>query len=144
MKTGFRNPFLHSGLIASVVLMLACQATPQTFTTLHSFTQLSSREPFVRTNSDGADPYGGLVLSANNLYGTTLTGGSLGRGALFAVNIDGTGFTNLHNFNGSNGANPESALLLSGNTLYGTASGDGPGPFSYGTVFSINSDSTDY
>lgn len=38
------------------------------FTNLHVFTQSSA--PFY-TNSDGADPSGGLILSGNTLYGTT-------------------------------------------------------------------------
>ena len=45
---------------------------------------------------------------------------------MFAVNTNGTGFTNLHSFTGgSDGANPYAGLILSGNTLYGTASNGG-------------------
>ena len=50
------------------------------------------------TNSDGANPYAGLILSGNTLYGTASDGGSSGNGTVFAVNTDGTGFTNLHSF----------------------------------------------
>ena len=58
-------------------------------------------------------------------------------GTLFAVNTDGTGFTNLYNFNGSrDGANPYGGLILSGNTLYGTAYGGGSS--GNGTVFSLS------
>src|SRR5262249_24700339 len=49
-------------------------------------------------NSDGVSPYGGLGLSGNRLYGTARVGGSSGNGTVFAVNIDGTGFTILHSF----------------------------------------------
>jgi uncharacterized repeat protein (TIGR03803 family) len=64
-------------------------------------------------------------------------GGSRGMGTLFAVNTDGTGFTNLYNFNGSrDGANPYGGLILSGNTLYGTAYGGGSS--GNGTVFSLS------
>ena len=52
------------------------------------------------TSSDGADPYAGLILSGNTLYGTT-SGGSWGDGTVFAINTDGIGFTNLHSFTGS-------------------------------------------
>ena len=48
--------------------------------------------------SDGSYPYAGLILSGNTLYGTTIDGGSSGNGTVFAVNTDGTGFTNLHSF----------------------------------------------
>ena len=63
------------------------------FTTLHSFTG----------GSDGADPNAGLILSGNTLYGTASHGGSSGNGTVFAVNTDGTGFTNLHSFTAGTG-----------------------------------------
>ena len=50
------------------------------------------------TNSDGANPHAGLILSGNTLYGTANQGGSSGNGTVFAVNTNGTGFTNLHSF----------------------------------------------
>src|SRR5437016_4452540 len=89
------------------------------FTTLYSFT---ARDMNTGTNNDGAEPYAGLILSGNTLFGTAYEGGSGGSGTVFKVNTDGTGFTTLHNFAGpSDGANPEAGLILSGNTLYGTA-----------------------
>jgi uncharacterized repeat protein (TIGR03803 family) len=39
-----------------------------------------------------------LVVSGNTLYGTTASGAESGHGTVFAVQLDGTGFTNLHNF----------------------------------------------
>jgi uncharacterized repeat protein (TIGR03803 family) len=102
------------------------------FTNLHSFTA----DP-AGTNSDGANPAGGLVLSGNTLYGTADYGGSAGEGTVFAVNADGTGFRTLYSFtNGSDGAYPEGGLVLAGNMLYGTANRGGAA--NYGTVFSLN------
>jgi uncharacterized repeat protein (TIGR03803 family) len=43
---------------------------------------------------------GDLVLLSNTLYGTAFYGGSSGKGTVFAIQTDGTGFTNLHSFNG--------------------------------------------
>src|SRR6266496_3262618 len=64
------------------------------FTTLYSFTALP---PWPRwTNSDGAFPDTGVILSGNTLYGTCLVAGSGGGGTVFAVSTDGTGFTLLH------------------------------------------------
>src|SRR5207244_2581884 len=84
-----------------------------------------------------ATPEAGLILSGNSLYGTTAYGGSLGYGTVFAVNTDGTDFTNLHSFNPStDGVHPAAALVLSGNRLYGTAA-DG-GSSGNGTVFSLS------
>jgi uncharacterized repeat protein (TIGR03803 family) len=83
-----------------------------------------------------------LALSGNTLYGTATGGGSSGWGTVFAVNTDGTGFTNLHSFTGgAEGTNPV-AVIVSGNTLYGTTSGGGSSH--NGTVFKLNIDGTGY
>jgi len=96
------------------------------------------------TNSpDGQDPQAGLILSGNTLYGTTAGGGAYGNGAVFAINTDGTDFTNLYSFNiGNDGANPQAGLVLSGGKLYGTTSGGGLN--GDGTVFAVNTDGTSY
>jgi len=139
------------------------------FTNLHSFTAVySSPLSPLGTNRDGAYPVGGLVLLGNTLYGTTDGGGRSGNGAVFAVNTDGTGFTNLYSFSAtsshlgttlvtnSDGANPDSGLVLSGSTLYGTTSQGGMngwfangsngynGSYGSGTVFKINTDGTGF
>lgn len=64
------------------------------FTVLHTFTGAFG----TNTNTDGALPMAGLVLSGNTLYGTAGSGGSATNGTVFAVNIDGTGFKVLHDF----------------------------------------------
>jgi uncharacterized repeat protein (TIGR03803 family) len=104
------------------------------FTNLYSF---SAEDSETDTNTDGANPEGALVLSGNNLYGTTFHGGSTINGTLFAIHTDGTGFTNLFNFTGGqDGASPAAGMLLSSNVLYGTAlDGDSSGA---GTVFSLS------
>lgn len=116
----------------------AIRVEAQTFTNLYNFTPLRSS-----TNSDGANSTAGLVLADNTLYGTTQNGGSTGRGTVFAVNINGTGFTNLHNFiNSGDGANPAANLILSGGTLYGTTQSGGSS--SRGTVFKVNTNGTGF
>ncbi len=118
------------------------------FTTLHSFT---ARSCYGCPNSDGANPYGGLILLGNTLYGTAVDGGSSGAGTVFALNTDGTGFTNLHSFTAlshitygtnSDGGHPEAGLILSGNTLYGTAASGGSS--GYGTVFAVSTNGTGF
>src|SRR6266516_3110727 len=81
------------------------------FTTLHTFTAvINSYPPTPYNNSDGANPYAGLILSGNALYGTARFGGGLdnpNNGMIFKVNTDGTGFVTLHAFTGgSDGAYP--------------------------------------
>jgi uncharacterized repeat protein (TIGR03803 family) len=104
------------------------------FTNLHHFTGVS----------DGANPQAGLILTGNTLYGTAAFGGDSGNGTLFALNTDGTGFTNLHSFAGypSDGASPRAGLILSGSFLYGTASAGGSS--SNGTLFALNTDGTGF
>jgi len=100
----------------------------------------------VDTNSDGANPYAGLIISGNTLYGTANAGGAHDAGTVFKVNTDGTSFTNLHSFSGfsgTDGGNPQAGLILSGNILYGTTSQGGRSPFG-GTVFAINTDGTGF
>jgi len=55
---------------------------------------------------------------------------------LFSINISGSGFTDLLDFNGTNGQYPLGDLTYSGGTLYGMTE-DG-GVYSYGNIFSIN------
>jgi uncharacterized repeat protein (TIGR03803 family) len=111
------------------------------FTVVYTFTALDAATG--PTNSDGAGPSGGLVISGSTLYGTTAGGGSSGGGTIFAVGTNGTGFTVLHSFTGGNdGANPIGGFILSSNTLYGTASGGGTS--GNGTVFAVTTNSTNF
>jgi uncharacterized repeat protein (TIGR03803 family) len=163
---GFARPFTHHharciwllpALITLLNLLPAGRVTAQTFTTLHSFTPtINSGPPYpTLTNSDGAEPLGELIANASGstLYGTTTFGGSSGVGTVFAVNTDGTGFTNLYSFTANNGpgytdytnsdgAYPYAGLTLSGNTLYGTARAGGT--HKNGTVFAVNTDGTGF
>ena len=127
-------------LAASLGAMLAGRVTAQTFTVLHTFTAASGPNA---TNSDGANPSAGLILSGNTLYGTAVYGGSSGWGTVFAVQTNGTGFTATYHFTGgSDGANPYAELILSGNNLYGTARKGGSS--GAGTVFAVNVDGTGF
>jgi uncharacterized repeat protein (TIGR03803 family) len=113
------------------------------FTNLYGFTALSNSSPYPYPNSGGANPYAGVILSGNTLYGTAEVGGSSGAGTVFAINTDGTGFTNLYAFSGgSDGGYPEAGLVLSGSTLYGTTYADGTS--ADGTVFAVNTDGTGF
>jgi uncharacterized repeat protein (TIGR03803 family) len=113
------------------------------FTTLHSFTAISA--PYTGTNSDGANPQAGLILSGNTLYGTASEGGSSGNGTVFTINTNGNGFTTLHSFAGSDGGIPYAGLVLSGNTLYGTARNGGTDySGGGGTVFAVKTDGTGF
>jgi uncharacterized repeat protein (TIGR03803 family) len=112
------------------------------FTNLYNFTALSGSFPNPPTNSDGANLHAALILSGNTLYGTAVDGGTNGAGTVFAVNTDGTGFTNLHTFAFDDGAQPFDGLILSSNTLYGTTRSGGS--WQWGTIFAVNTDGTGF
>ncbi len=67
MKTKIKSLFPVPALIAVLNLMPAGRVTAQTFTTLHSFTAGSGSYPTI-TNSDGANPYAGLILHGNPVW----------------------------------------------------------------------------
>jgi len=92
-------------------------------------------------NYDGANPRARVILSGNTLYGTTSEGGQDGYGNVFSVNTETLVLNAIHVFNNADngGITPEAAVVLAGNTLYGTATYGGAN--SYGTVFSLNTES---
>jgi uncharacterized repeat protein (TIGR03803 family) len=133
----------ESGGSAGGGTVFAVNTNGSGFTVLHSFTAYSLNASGIRTNSDGMNPWAGLVLSGNTLYGTATAGGSAGVGTVFAMDTNGAGFTTLYTFtNGSDGAGPRGGLTLSGNTLYGTA--EGGGSSGDGTVFAIDTNGTGF
>lgn len=91
----------------------------------------------------GAGPVGQLTLIGTQLYGTA-SGGleQTENGCIFKINIDGTGYTILHEFDVTNGASPNGSLVLHNGCLYGIT-GDG-GKESHGVVFKINLDGTGF
>src|SRR5581483_813840 len=101
------------------------------FTTIYSFCSLT---PCI----DGAGPYGGLVLGRDgDFYGTTLSGGTNGRGTVFKVTKSGI-LTTLHNFDLTGGAYPWGPLIqATDGNFYGIA-GAGGSNNGFGTVFKVN------
>lgn len=109
------------------------------FNVVHSF----------NSSTDGAQPYGGLIISGNTLYGTTTLGAGGGRGTVFSIGTDGSSFKVLYTFTATTSsspfvnndrATPETPLMLWGDTLYGTTFVGG----SNGWVFAINTNGTNF
>ncbi len=97
---------------------------------------------YLNGQTQGVNPGGNssstLVLSGNTLYGTT----DYSYGTIFAINTDGTGYTNLHVFNDLGGTSPSPGLVLSGNTLYGTT--QSAGAYDGAGVFKLNTDGSNF
>ena len=78
------------------------------------------------TGTNGSNPFGGLTLSGNRLFGMTYSGGANGNGIIFSIKTDGSGFKDLLDFNNTNGANPcFGSLCISRNSIYGITEGGG-------------------
>jgi uncharacterized repeat protein (TIGR03803 family) len=65
-----------------------------------------------------ADPFAGLVLSGNTLYGTTVLGSggpdTAPYGTVFKINTDGTGFTTIYSLDPElGGGDPSAGLVIS-------------------------------
>ncbi len=128
-------------------ILFSVRTNGNNFTTIHCFTAMDT---LTGTNSDGAIPMAGLILSNGTLYGTTAAGGAGNSGTVFSIRTNGSGFNVLHHFSaldaftGTNadGAKPVATLILPGNTLYGTTSAGGTG--ASGTVFSVNTNGSQF
>ena len=123
------------------------------FMTLYSFSTGNVNASSLYTNSDGASPFGGLLLIGNNLYGTTLQGGTNGSGTVFGLNTNLASLTVLHTFGfiatnrdgtytNRDGTFLQTALISSGGMLYGVAAGGGTN--GNGTVFAVNTNGTGF
>jgi uncharacterized repeat protein (TIGR03803 family) len=101
---------------------------------------------FGETVNDPTDPATGLVQGTDGaLYGTTYSGGAREDGALFKLNLDGSGFSVLMSFNrsGDDGISPGGLTREpQSETFFGvTYTG---GISNLGTIFKINSDGNGY
>ena len=89
--------------------------------------------------TDGGFLYGSLLARSEGmdiwLYGTAFNGGAGGKGTIFRLKSDGTGFEVLHDFNGTDGSSPFAGLKESNGFLYGTTQEGGTN--GDGTIFSL-------
>ena len=104
-----------------------------TFTNLHLF-----------LNAEGHTPNAPLTEGSDGaLYSTTGGGGALTFGTIFKLNLDGSGFQVIYNFDGTNGGGSEAGVVEgSDGYLYGTT--DSGGANHGGVVFRVRKDGSDY
>lgn len=115
-----------------------------TITEFHGFTCNTSVLHSFAGGNDGESPMGSLLFDNNALYGTTVFGGAgTNLGTVFRINLDGSGYTVLHVFQGiccgSDGSFPHSGLTLNpkDGLLYGTTT-KGGNASDNGTVYKID------
>jgi uncharacterized repeat protein (TIGR03803 family) len=90
-------------------------------------------------------PYGGLSMSSGVLYGMGSSGGTNATGGIFAINLDGTGYRQIHSFaayGSAEGTIPKAGMTVFGNALYGTTTSGGSG--GGGTLFLINTNGSGF
>lgn len=124
----------HGGTLGSgTVFQISTNGTG--FQLLHSFTG---------TATDGALPYGSLIISGSTLYGMTSSGGANNYGSVFSMDVSGGSFTLLHSFSNTNTWSPMGDVTLSGSTLYGMAKNSGFALLGFGTIFQVNIDGSGF
>jgi uncharacterized repeat protein (TIGR03803 family) len=124
-----------AGGVSNAGTLFALNSDGSGYTNLHHF---------AGGTDDGATPYGSLTLVGTRLFGLTSAGGISNAGTIFALNADGSGYTNLHHFtdDATDGAMPFGSLLFANGKLYGLASAGGSG--TVGTIFALNTDGSGY
>jgi len=108
----------------------------QVYTTIYNFTG---------NTNNGSSP-NNILVAGNQIYGTTITGGTNGVGMIYSVGTNGQNFTPLYSFGPPpDGAYPKGGLILNGVTLYGsTTTGGTGGNTGGGTLFKITTNGTGY
>ena len=125
-------------LAASLALVSLCPAKSSAeaqYTVLHNF---------AGGDYDGANPYGGLILVDDRLYGMTSNGGDDLGGVIFSLQTDGTGFEAIYSLQWGIycGHEPRGDLVFGGTKLYGlTRLG---GEEDHGTIFSVQTNGDGY
>src|SRR5436305_9948350 len=114
------NSISRSLIVIGLALACIMPAQAQTYTDLFDFdgTGHGCCSTFPGTLAQGRD---------GNLYGTAVSGGANGRGAIYKITPAGI-ITSLHDFNVTDGSGPQGGLSLGldGN-FYGATNGGGSG-----------------
>ena len=89
---------------------------------------------------DGATPWGSLMSDGSTLYGMCSAGGQFGKGMIFKLNNNGSGYAPVYSFSGgaNNGDTPYDGLTMAGSMLYGMTASGGSGDL--GVIFKVAPD----
>jgi uncharacterized repeat protein (TIGR03803 family) len=102
---------------------------------------------FARTATEGGHPNGHVTIVGSEIFGETDEGGAYNHGVIFRMNLDGTGYMTLHDFQhaweiGAGARTSDIGLTEVGSKLYGTTPLGGD--FDRGSLFEINDDGTGF
>src|ERR1700691_2918983 len=100
------------------------------FKVLHQFTSTDGNTHIFNTPPNLATDEKGVI------YGTTVSGGTLGQGMIFSLDTATLTFKVLHSFSGSDGTNPTRLVIGTDHNLYGLTVYGGTGNF--GTIFKFD------
>lgn len=113
-----------------------------------SSAQLTTLYNFPIDTLSGSNPNGDLYFDGTFLYGMTTGGGVNGRGAIFKIKPDGTGYSDIYEFTNVSGGKPYGSLISDGAFLYGMTSYVGTqnnnSACCFGTIFKIRPDGTQF
>ncbi len=118
------------------------------FTMDISGSNYTKTKDFTTGYTDGQNPYYARFIqdavSPNILYGTTQVGGQYGRGSVFKMNKDGSGYALLHSFLGmpSDGRTSYGGVTQYGPVLYGMTYYGGSSD--YGCIYRMNTDGSGF
>lgn len=99
---------------------------------------------FLMDLTTGRSPYGHLITDGEFFYGLTVGGGASSFGVVFKINMDGTGYQNLLEFNDDPyGTNGYGSLVYDG-IEYMYAFTNTGGEYNRGTIFKIKTDGSGY
>ena len=90
----------------------------------------------------GLAPSESLIFDGTFLYGMTQAGGASSKGLIFKIKPDGSGYTDILDFNGTNGDHPYGSLISDSTFLYGMTGFGGLN--GYGVIFKIKPDGSGY
>ena len=87
--------------------------------------------------------YNSVCTDGQYLYGAKFDGGDFGKGYIYKIKNDNSGYEVLLNFDGENtGSNPCGSLIMDGTELYGVAMWGGQ--HDKGVIYKINTDGTGF
>ena len=134
LSNGMLYGTTYSGGLYGMGTIFAFNPVSRTFYDLHDFTDSTGSLPYLGTLMQGAD---------GKLYGMVNSGGALGVGVIYSLDLNGNVYTDVHDFDGANGGAPDGGLMqATDGNLYGMTNMGGLN--NLGTIFKFNSATSAY